>query len=135
MKKKISKILLSLCAICLFCDMANAQNDAFFYKNFEREARDTDVASMTSHSSQSGLNFGGFSTNETGLNFGDFSDDETGLNFGDFSDDETGLKFGDFEYEEQTVPLDSGLLLLSGLAFVFWVRDRSKKLKYYSILK
>ena len=123
MKKKISKILLSLCAICLFCDMANAQNDAFFYKNFEREARDTDVASMTSHSSQSGLNFGGFSTNETGLNFGDFSDDETGL------------KFGDFEYEEQTVPLDSGLLLLSGLAFVFWVRDRSKKLKYYSILK
>ena len=114
---------MSLCAICLFCDMANAQNDAFFYKNFEREARDTDVASMTSHSSQSGLNFGGFSTNETGLNFGDFSDDETGL------------KFGDFEYEEQTVPLDSGLLLLSGLAFVFWVRDRSKKLKYYSILK
>lgn len=131
--KKISKILLSLCAISLFCNIAYAQDDAFFHKHFEMEARDTDATSTSSVLSQSGLSFCGFYTNENGLNIGNFSDGENGFDFGNFSDIENGLNFGIFDYEEQTVSLNSGLFLLSLLAFVFWVRVSSKELRHHSI--
>ena len=102
--KRISKILILFHVICLFCDIANAQNDAFFYENYEQRIEN----------------------NHIGFNFGHFSTDETGFNFGHFSTDETGLNFGEFDFVDVEAPLGSGLLLLSGLAFV---RLRIKKRK------
>lgn len=60
--KRISKILILFYVICLFCDIANAQNDAFFYENYEQRIENNHI----------GFNFGHFSTDETGLNFGEF---------------------------------------------------------------
>lgn len=127
MKKRLVFVTL-FCALFLPCGMLFAQNDAFFYENFERESDGVDVASIVSQASQSGLNFGGFSTDENGLDFGDFSTDDDGLNFGDFGTDENGLKFGDFEMEAENAPAGSGVLLLSGLA-VLRLRRHDKKRK------
>lgn len=64
--KRISKILILFYVICLFCDIANAQNDAFFYENYEQRIENNHI----------GFNFGHFSTDETGLNFGEFDFDD-----------------------------------------------------------
>lgn len=90
--KRISKILILFYVICLFCDIANAQNDAFFYENYEQRIENNHI----------------------------------GFNFGHFSTDETGLNFGEFDFDDVEAPLGSGLLMLSGLAFV---RLRIKKKK------
>ena len=127
MKKRLVFVTL-FCALFLPCGMLFAQNDAFFYENFERESDGVDVASIVSQASQSGLNFGGFSADEDGLNFGGFSADEDGLNFGDFGTDEDGLNFGDFEMESENAPVGSGVLLLSGFA-VLRLRRQDKRRK------
>ena len=113
---KISKILLLLCVICLFRDISNAQNDAFFYKNYEQRSEEDMM----------GFVFGNFNNETNGFDFGQFSTDEFGFNFGDFSDEENGFNFGEFDLEDVDASLGNGLLMLSGLAFV---RLRIKKRK------
>lgn len=103
MKKRLVFVTL-FCALFLPCGMLFAQNDAFFYKNFERESDGVDVASIVSQASQSGLNFGGFSADDDGLNF------------------------GDFEMESENAPVGSGVLLLSGFA-VLRLRRQDKRRK------
>ena len=105
--KRISKILILFYVICLFCDIANAQNDAFFCENYEQRIEN----------------------NHIGFNFGHFSTDETGFNFGHFSTDETGLNFGEFDFVDVEAPLGSGLLLLSGLA-ILRLRVKNKKINF-----
>lgn len=114
--KRISKILILFYVICLFCDIANAQNDAFFYENYEQRIENNHI----------GFNFGHFSTDETGLNFGDVNTGENGFNFGDYNTSDDGLKFSGFEMEAENATIGSGVLLLSGLA-VLRLRKQNKK--------
>lgn len=119
--RKINNIRLLFCVMCLSYDMANAQNDAFFYDDFEREARDVEMSL-----SPLGLEFGVFSTDEYGLNFGDVNTGENGFNFGDYNTSDDGLKFSGFEMEAENATIGSGILLLSGLA-VLRLRKQNKK--------
>ena len=114
---KNSLVFLSiLCVLFLTVGKLYAQNDAFFYENFEQKFEDDLMA----------FDFGNFSTDEFGFNFGNFSTNEFGFNFGDFSKDDNGLNFGEFDFEDVDVALGNGLLLLSGFAFVR-LRFKNKK--------
>ena len=94
------------CALFLTAGKLYAQNDAFFYENFEQR----------------------FEDDLMGFDFGNFSTEEFGFDFGGFSKEENGLNFGEFDFEDVDAALGNGLLLLSGLAFVR-LRFKNKKNK------
>lgn len=112
---KVKLIVLSF-MLSFLCEL-NAQNDAFFYENYEQRFEDDLM----------GFDFGNFSTQEFGFNFGGFSDEESGFDFGDFSKDENGFNFGDFDFEDVDAPLGNGLLLLTATSLLYL--KRNKKIK------
>lgn len=133
--RKINNIRLLFCVMCLSYDMANAQNDTFFYDDFEREARDVEMSLSplglefgVFSTNEYDLNFGDVNTGEYGLNFGDVNTGENGFNFGDYNTSDDGLKFSGFEMEAENATIGSGVLLLSGLA-VLRLRKQNKKRK------
>ena len=105
--------MIVLMFLALAFEGLQAQNDAFYYEYYDRKDNE------------------GFTTTNAGvapagLSFSEFAADELGLNFGGFLKDENGLNFGEFEFEDVDVTLGSGLLLLSGMAFLR-LKTRNKK--------
>lgn len=113
-RKLILKIFMLMLLVCAF-EGLRAQNDAFFYEVYSEAEREEGLQFDMLESAQS-----------KGLSFGEFAADELGLNFGGFLKDENGLNFGEFEFEDVDVTLGSGLLLLSGMAFLR-LKTRNKK--------
>lgn len=93
-----------------------AQNDAFFYENFETMNRE----------GSTGFSFDNFSDG-IGLNFGNFNNNLNGFNFGNFGNGGDGLGFGGFDFNGGDVPLDGGLLLLCGFAMLR-LKSKDKRL-------
>ena len=106
MKTIFSKLLIIITLITIpYCVVA--QNDAFFYENFETMNRE----------GSTGFSFDNFSDG-IGLNFGNFNNNLNGFNFGNFGNGGDGLGFGGFDFNGGDVPLDGGLLLLCGFAML-----------------
>ena len=102
MKKAYFNALIMMLLITPPCVVA--QNDAFFYENFETMNRE----------------------GSTGFSFDNFSEGG-GIDFGIFGNNGDGLDFGDFEYEGDDVSLDGGLLLLCGFAMLR-LKSKDKRL-------
>lgn len=85
----------------------SAQNDAFFYEDYDRVNRDGSM----------GFSFDNFSNGE-GFGFGNFNGNLNGMGFGGFGDGGGGYSFCDFGFEGDDAPLDGGPLLLCGLAIL-----------------
>ena len=117
MKRTLFNALIMMLLITPPTTCIIAQNDAYFYDNYDIDNRN----------STTGYSFDNF-YNGVGLGFGIFNDNLNGFNFGNFGDDEEGLDFGDFDFEGDDVPLDGGLLLLCGFAMLR-LKSKDKRLK------
>ena len=108
MKRTLFNALIMMLLITPPTTCIRAQNDAYFYDNYDIDNRN----------STTGYSFDNF-YNGVGLGFGNFNDNLNGLNFGGFGDDGDGFDFGNFELDGNDVPLGNGLLLMTGFALLW----------------
>lgn len=110
-RKKYFALLL----VCLMVPIASmAQNEAFFYNNYNELDRDGNAV----------FAFENFS-HGSGMGFNNFNDGFNGFGFDDFSNNGGGFSIGNFDLTSD-VPIGNGLLVLSAMALVYKKR-KSKK--------
>lgn len=110
-RKKYFALLL----VCLMVPIVSmAQNEAFFYNNYNELDRDGNAV----------FAFENFSSGN-GMGFNNFNDNFNGFGFDDFSNNGGGFSIGNFELTSD-VPIGNGLLVLSAMALVYKKR-KSKK--------
>ena len=112
----------------LFDNQLKAQSDAYFYDSSPDDRDGNAGFNFDDFSSPQGYGFifGGFSGSEgNGFNFDDFNGNGgNGFSFDDFANnDGDGFSFGNFNHTPDNVPLDSGLLLLTGFALLWRKKD------------
>lgn len=96
-------------------DYILAQNDAFFYQNYEDKINRENTM---------GFSFDAFDDG-TGLKFNNFNN-HYGFNFDNFSNGGNGFSFGNYDLSsENEASLGGGLLLLGSLSFIYFLKKKN----------
>lgn len=114
MDRKKYLALLLLCITAFIPPSIKAQNEAFFYNNYNELDRDGNAV----------FAFENFS-HGSGMGFNNINDNFNGFGFDDFSNNGGGFSIGNFDLTSD-VPIGNGLLVLSAMALVYKKR-KSKK--------